>query len=104
MLESNLFGDFARELVRRKESAVWTHAAVLGTWGWNVWMGGRGGCFLFFFPVFCSCVYLLLLESLLYVSKWGDVYGSGWLLSIKTSRRCNANSSQHINTPSPHEP
>ncbi|KAK7185947.1 hypothetical protein DPSP01_009901 [Paraphaeosphaeria sporulosa] len=38
MLETNLFGTFARELVRNRPSAFWTQAALLQTWFWNVWM------------------------------------------------------------------
>ena len=57
MLESGLFGDFARELVGRKGSAVWTHGAVLGTWGWGVWMGGKGVWIFLFFLALCFILY-----------------------------------------------
>jgi hypothetical protein len=42
MLNSTLFQDFARELVRDRQSALWTQVAVLGTWFWNVWVGRKG--------------------------------------------------------------
>lgn len=42
MLETNLFGTFARELVGEKPSAFWTQAALLQTWFWNIWMAYKG--------------------------------------------------------------
>jgi hypothetical protein len=42
MLETNLFGRFARELVGERSSAFWTQAALLQTWFWNVWMAYKG--------------------------------------------------------------
>jgi hypothetical protein len=42
MLETNLFGTFAAELVSKRPSAFWTQAALLGTWFWNVWMACKG--------------------------------------------------------------
>lgn len=42
MLETGLFGDFAMQLVADRESAVWTQLAILATWGWNLWVAGKG--------------------------------------------------------------
>lgn len=42
MLETSLFNDFAVQLVGDGESTIWTQLAVLTTWAWNVWMGGKG--------------------------------------------------------------
>jgi hypothetical protein len=42
MLDSTLFQDFARELVQDAPNAVWTQAAILATWFWNIWMGQKG--------------------------------------------------------------
>ncbi|KAJ4349516.1 uncharacterized protein N0V89_008132 [Didymosphaeria variabile] len=42
MLETNLFGTFAQELVQKRPSAFWTQAALLATWFWNVWMAFKG--------------------------------------------------------------
>lgn len=42
MLESTLFTDFAKELVKDGPTAVWTQAALLGTWYSNVWMAHKG--------------------------------------------------------------
>lgn len=87
MLESRLFGDFARELVGRKGSAVWTHGAVLGTWGWNVWMGGKG--VWFFFP-----------PSFFYDFVWDILCVDG----NDGRLRYKADTFQHNSTPSQQEP
>ena len=42
MLESTLFEDFAKELVKDAPNAVWTQASILATWFWNIWMGQKG--------------------------------------------------------------
>ncbi|KAF9697785.1 hypothetical protein EKO04_004475 [Ascochyta lentis] len=42
MLGTSLFNDFAVQLVGDGESAVWTQLAILATWVWNLWMGGKG--------------------------------------------------------------
>jgi hypothetical protein len=42
MLESTLFQDFAKELVEDAPNAVWTQAAILATWFWNIWMDQKG--------------------------------------------------------------
>lgn len=42
MLESSLFESFANELVRDGPSMVWTQAAILATWFWNIWMAAKG--------------------------------------------------------------
>lgn len=42
MLETELFNNFATELVGDRESALWTQLAILATWGWNLWMGLKG--------------------------------------------------------------
>jgi hypothetical protein len=42
MLESTLFQDFAKQLVKDAPNAVWTQAAILATWFWNIWMGQKG--------------------------------------------------------------
>jgi hypothetical protein len=42
MLESTLFQDFAKDLVKDVPNAVWTQAAILATWFWNIWMGQKG--------------------------------------------------------------
>ncbi|KAJ4299045.1 hypothetical protein N0V90_004289 [Kalmusia sp. IMI 367209] len=41
MLETNLFESFAKELVKNGPSAIWTQAALLGTWYWNLWMAHK---------------------------------------------------------------
>jgi hypothetical protein len=47
MLESTLFQDFAKELVKDAPNAVWTQAEILATWFWNIWMGQKGMSDLF---------------------------------------------------------
>ena len=42
MLASTLFHDFAQDLVKDAPNAVWTQAAILGTWFWNVYIGQKG--------------------------------------------------------------
>jgi hypothetical protein len=42
MLESTLFQEFAKDLVKDAPNAVWTQAAILATWFWNIWMGQKG--------------------------------------------------------------
>lgn len=42
MLESTLFQDFAQDLVKDAPNAVWTQAAILATWFWNIYMGQKG--------------------------------------------------------------
>ena len=42
MLNSTLFQDFAQELVKDAPSAVWTQAAIISTWFWNIWMAQKG--------------------------------------------------------------
>jgi hypothetical protein len=42
MLESTLFQDFAKDLVKNAQNAAWTQAAILCTWFWNLWMAGKG--------------------------------------------------------------
>ena len=42
MLDSTLFRDFAHDLVKSPANAVWTQAAILGTWFWNIWIAGKG--------------------------------------------------------------
>jgi hypothetical protein len=42
MLDSALFQDFARALVREPTGTVWTQIAVLETWFWNLWVGRKG--------------------------------------------------------------
>ena len=49
MLETSLFNDFAIQLVNDGESAIWTQLAILATWGWNLWISGKG-MFSPFFP------------------------------------------------------
>ncbi|KAF2472493.1 uncharacterized protein BDR25DRAFT_220259 [Lindgomyces ingoldianus] len=41
MLSSELFGDFAKELVSDGPSVLWTQIAVLGTWFWEIWIAGK---------------------------------------------------------------
>ncbi|KAF2679814.1 hypothetical protein K458DRAFT_490424 [Lentithecium fluviatile CBS 122367] len=41
MWDSTLFESFAKELVSDGASTVWTQAAILTTWFWNVWMAGK---------------------------------------------------------------
>lgn len=43
MLESGLFDSFAMQLVADPESALWTQLSILATWGWNLWVGSKGG-------------------------------------------------------------
>ena len=45
MLESTLFQDFAQDLVKDAPNAVWTQAAILATWFWNIYMGQKGMLF-----------------------------------------------------------
>lgn len=42
MLDSTLFQDFAQELVQDAPDAVWTQAAIIATWFWNIWMAQKG--------------------------------------------------------------
>lgn len=42
MLESTLFQDFAQDLVKNAPNAVWTEAAILATWFWNIYMAQKG--------------------------------------------------------------
>ncbi|RMZ68799.1 hypothetical protein GMOD_00002651 [Pyrenophora seminiperda CCB06] len=42
MVASTLFHDFAQDLVKDASNAVWTQAAILGTWFWNIYMGQKG--------------------------------------------------------------
>jgi hypothetical protein len=42
MLESTLFQDFAQDLVKDAPNAIWTQAAILATWFWNIYMGQKG--------------------------------------------------------------
>lgn len=42
MLEMSLFNDFAVQLVSDGESAVWTQAAILATWFWNLFLASKG--------------------------------------------------------------
>ncbi|RYO41108.1 hypothetical protein AA0111_g1035 [Alternaria arborescens] len=41
MLESTLFQDFAQDLVKDAPNAVWTQAAILATWFWNIYTGQK---------------------------------------------------------------
>ncbi|CAA9966040.1 hypothetical protein PTMSG1_09399 [Pyrenophora teres f. maculata] len=41
MLASTLFYDFAQDLVRDAPNAVWTQAAILGTWFWSIFIGQK---------------------------------------------------------------
>ncbi|KAL1801339.1 hypothetical protein ACET3X_001681 [Alternaria dauci] len=41
MLGSTLFQDFAQDLVKDAPNAVWTQAAILATWFWNIYMGQK---------------------------------------------------------------
>ncbi|KAI4698407.1 hypothetical protein J4E81_005630 [Alternaria sp. BMP 2799] len=41
MLESTLFQDFAQDLVKDAPNAVWTQAAILATWFWNIYMAQK---------------------------------------------------------------
>jgi hypothetical protein len=42
MLGTNLFENFAKEMVGAASSTVWAQIALLGTWFWNVWIAERG--------------------------------------------------------------
>jgi hypothetical protein len=42
MLESTLFQDFAQDLVKDAPNAIWTQAAILATWFWNIYMAQKG--------------------------------------------------------------
>ncbi|KAF1828548.1 hypothetical protein BDW02DRAFT_224142 [Decorospora gaudefroyi] len=41
MLDSSLFQDFAKDLVRDAPNAVCTQSAILATWFWNIWMARK---------------------------------------------------------------
>ncbi|CAO2647543.1 Nn.00g084650.m01.CDS01 [Neocucurbitaria sp. VM-36] len=41
MLDSTLFQDFAQELVKDAPNAVWSQAAIVATWFWNIWMAQK---------------------------------------------------------------
>jgi hypothetical protein len=47
MIDSNLFRDFAQDLVSTRWNAVVTHVAILETWFWGVWMAWKGLYFPF---------------------------------------------------------
>jgi hypothetical protein len=42
MWDSTLFQSFAQQLVGDGASTVWTQAAILATWFWNIWMAEKG--------------------------------------------------------------
>ena len=42
MLDSTLFYDFAQDLVKDAPNTIWTQAAILATWFWNIYMGQKG--------------------------------------------------------------
>lgn len=44
MLDSTLFQDFARDLVKDAPNAVWAQVAILATWFWNIWIAQKGIC------------------------------------------------------------
>ncbi|KNG50974.1 hypothetical protein TW65_71803 [Stemphylium lycopersici] len=41
MLDSTLFYDFAQDLVKNPPNTIWTQAAILATWFWNIYMGQK---------------------------------------------------------------
>jgi hypothetical protein len=45
MLDSSLFQDFANDLVKDAPNAVWTQAALSGTWFWGIWIAQKGTLF-----------------------------------------------------------
>ncbi|KAH7397434.1 hypothetical protein BKA66DRAFT_394193, partial [Pyrenochaeta sp. MPI-SDFR-AT-0127] len=41
MLNSSLFQDFAHDLVKDAPNTVWTQAAIIATWFWNIWIAQK---------------------------------------------------------------
>ncbi len=54
MLDSTLFRDFAADLVKDASNAMWSQAAILETWAWNIWMARKGAFDTFLVETMCD--------------------------------------------------